>query len=1167
MNGKKLTRRQLEMLYAIEGFISKNGISPTIAELKKALGVASDQSVYQLLQKLVEAGLVTREPGKRRSIRLVNQDASTAGMSKQTTYNSPRLASQAFTLDPTQKEIYNKLHDIDPQVAIIFKGAIFTMSQKAYHPDWIPQVANAIRHVFGVLTRLSIADEKDKKSAKKRENSSGIQKIGKVFDHYGNITSVEKSIWAQWNKLNEDFTSFSHYTAGYQERENQFLKKIDELYELLLQYVLPNQHQIYEKIDSLIAKGPDKASANEIGKILSRNTATYLYFFKKVDLTWFDFLKKYSFLKPTAAVGEYLCKLASQIPEKITDLCKKYDSEYKMVDKTKFIRHYFVKAAIKMPNKYVVHITGVLVKKKWIQNMSPGYDFLIFEVKKLLKRLIEIGEIDTALLLIENTLDIHGDLDKKNKLRDVSGFANNYQYGEILELIQNIDLSCSPRFITVLIDKLRKAIDLSEDKGKYSEIWRPSIKGSERYRDDVTDLLIDGVIRLTTNYLDNCTKEGKNISNEISHFFEKQTTNPIFTRILLHLYKKYSDDCIKEIQIVLIRHFDKLGLDREYDELLKETFHKLDKSTQKKYLALVEIGPADKGIENKDEYKRYWQIRKLILVKICLNKEWEERYKELLGDEEDSRFEPIYAGITTSWAGPTSPKVALELSTISIKKLVDYLANWIPKEDFRSPSRLGLGRELTEVVKGRSEKYSKNALLFQHEKLHPIYLYQYLYGLKEALKNKEKIDWGPVIELMKIIAERGKASNLANFSVTDDDWNIGWSNCFQYMADLLKNGLSTSKNGIPFKFEQDVFEIIEYICENKEPDLDYEEEYGGTNSNCFHLSINTARGEGFHALFNYIFWHDRNAKSKGKSRIPEKAKKILMSHLDIEKEPGLTIRSVYGRFFTWLLTYDKEWTVRIINKLFPITDRKRRYAAWETYLLNAVNPIVFEELRPIYKISIAELRKNSILKVKRTVDVFERLTEHLMIAYLYEAIDEADELLADFNKIALHEQKGNAVSFIGRVFIASKNAAREKEPSKKRLKLFWETKLNEYTSTEELKGFGWWIDEGFFDDEWMLEMLLKTLEKSKGIIDPDYRVLKTLNKLSNKYPILISECLLRMVKARYQDKFSAITREKSVLQIVKTLRSSDSIEVKKLVSKISDQMLRLGNDDFREFIE
>ena len=132
------------------------------------------------------------------------------------------------------------------------------------------------------------------------------------------------------------------------------------------------------------------------------------------------------------------------------------------------------------------------------------------------KKLFEIGEIDTALLLVENALDIREDLDKKNKLRDVSGFAGNYHYGEIVEQIQSIDLPYSPRFIEVLIKKLHKAIELSEDKGKYSEIWRPSIESSERYRDDVTDRLIDGLIKLTINYLDNCTKEGKNISTEIS---------------------------------------------------------------------------------------------------------------------------------------------------------------------------------------------------------------------------------------------------------------------------------------------------------------------------------------------------------------------------------------------------------------------------------------------------------------------------------------------------------------------------------------------------------------------------------------------------------------------------------------------------------------------------
>lgn len=302
------------------------------------------------------------------------------------------------------------------------------------------------------------------------------------------------------------------------------------------------------------------------------------------------------------------------------------------------------------------------------------------------------------------------------------------------------------------------------------------------------------------------------------------------------------------------------------------------------------------------------------------------------------------------------------------------------------------------------------------------------------------------------------------------------------------------------------------------------------------------------------------------SRIPDEVKEVLEDHLDIKKEPGFTIRSVYGHFFPWLFIYDKEWTETIIEKLFPINDFERRYAAWETYLINAVYPEIFERLRPQYEKAITELRKTSLKKNKSPVDLFERLVEHLMIAYFYEIIQYDDPLLKKLDEVADWEQKSWAINFAGRVYIASENAVREKEPSKERLKIFWQNRLKESRNIEELKEFGWWVRVDFFDNGWMLQNLLETLNQTKGIIDPDYRTLEVLDKLAEKHPMLVVQCLLKIVRAQYQDKFLRLSREESVLSIVQKLYRNEDEKVSKIISLVSDHMLRLGNNDFRRYL-
>src|ERR1017187_703792 len=52
MKSPKLTARQIETLRHIHDFISKHGMAPTILELRNAMGVASDQGVIEILQRL-----------------------------------------------------------------------------------------------------------------------------------------------------------------------------------------------------------------------------------------------------------------------------------------------------------------------------------------------------------------------------------------------------------------------------------------------------------------------------------------------------------------------------------------------------------------------------------------------------------------------------------------------------------------------------------------------------------------------------------------------------------------------------------------------------------------------------------------------------------------------------------------------------------------------------------------------------------------------------------------------------------------------------------------------------------------------------------------------------------------------------------------------------------
>lgn len=67
-NMNRLTGKDFEVMGNILAFIKENGFSPTFRELAEMLGYTSTSTVHRYLQRLQEAGLITYEATKPRTI-------------------------------------------------------------------------------------------------------------------------------------------------------------------------------------------------------------------------------------------------------------------------------------------------------------------------------------------------------------------------------------------------------------------------------------------------------------------------------------------------------------------------------------------------------------------------------------------------------------------------------------------------------------------------------------------------------------------------------------------------------------------------------------------------------------------------------------------------------------------------------------------------------------------------------------------------------------------------------------------------------------------------------------------------------------------------------------------------------------------------------------------
>jgi hypothetical protein len=218
------------------------------------------------------------------------------------------------------------------------------------------------------------------------------------------------------------------------------------------------------------------------------------------------------------------------------------------------------------------------------------------------------------------------------------------------------------------------------------------------------------------------------------------------------------------------------------------------------------------------------------------------------------------------------------------------------------------------------------------------------------------------------------------------------------------------------------------------------------------LSINTVRGEAIHTVVRYALWIRRHfeqtgdgakALVRGFDEMPE-VRQVLDTHLNPDQEPSLAIRSIYGRWFPWLILIDPNWATQNVAKIFPQDEilSDLRIAAWESYIIFCpVYNNVFEVLHEEYRYAVERI--NATESEKRTQrDPDHYLAQHLMTLYWRGklSLEQPNGLLTRFFELAPDELRGDSLEFIGR---SLRNTNEEIELRiLNQLQLLWEQRLD-----------------------------------------------------------------------------------------------------------------------------
>lgn len=122
MKNREITMRQKQLLQIIYNWLKTSGFAPSFDDMKKELGVSSNQAVLDLLDKLEEKKFLKRTEGLARSISIIEKGYKLLGakpMAQMVGNASCGPLTEAFEQKDCWIELSPEVHQFDDKLFII----------------------------------------------------------------------------------------------------------------------------------------------------------------------------------------------------------------------------------------------------------------------------------------------------------------------------------------------------------------------------------------------------------------------------------------------------------------------------------------------------------------------------------------------------------------------------------------------------------------------------------------------------------------------------------------------------------------------------------------------------------------------------------------------------------------------------------------------------------------------------------------------------------------------------------------------------------------------------------------------------------------------------------------------------------------------------------------
>lgn len=902
----------------------------------------------------------------------------------------------------------------------------------------------------------------------------------------------------KWFRLHSTFARSVHFRQPGPNAENvrsAFL----ELSELLFGRIGP-YFATHAQLDALLSiDEPDDTTVERARPMLARPVQRQYFFNTLARAGWLEPLAAAGqFSDPPEMIdlgdgrwhipqwpeGEYLVKMASHAPERVTEIFLKLPKNLK----NPVIWSTVARAAIELPatlaNRLIGHLESAL--------KNPVVSWFTLRVIPVVRKFAEERQkgafrLAASLLWVNEQPSSGGQERLSTGLRPmgetewVMARLDSFTLRNFLtEAVPALE-SFKPHETVALLSKtLDRAIRVIEgevgneqpDYLRASTLWCPQLhKASDR---DARAQLAVSLASVATRV----AAIGKDDAVKILEMLQKRG-HEIFQRIIIAVLTVAGEFLPEQLDDAIInpKLTDFSVAPREYASLLRAQFNNASPRAQRLFVYTLERGPEPEMVksslgsrkaeptgDNIQEIVAHWQRRRMrwfqdripeILLPLAERLGVES--KKLSERERALNEEGFYSGGMT-WVGDPSPVSDEEIAAMSTDELIKYLESWNPDttSSIDSPTMRGLEHAVSRYTLEYPEAATNLANRLMASSASPRYLSALLGGFKDAFEQGRTIPWQEVLGLAAFIIRRANQDtpNTGNY-----DFSGKWYWAEAEALRFIEKGCAG--NYAPIEYANAIWKILDEASTSPSTwEQDNVSESFTTFDSILNAALNTLSGQIVETLINVALWKYRHTypgedgkEIRDSSVVTPRLVPLLEKILDQDGRAGIIAQAMLGRFLPQILLMARAWTLQSSERLFA--DGAASPLArplWGSFVTSAqFYDSVFQDLRLWYVVAAgATVSEDSDMDSHdRSWGPSRHLAVHVLIAVLrgLASVGDNDELVELTFRNVRVEDRVHAYWNTFRSWTDG-NGKISSEVTE-RLALFWEWRLRNLESGEE----------------------------------------------------------------------------------------------------------------------